>query len=103
VVILSNIILTRDDLEDDECLEETLQDVRKLALTYGPLVLIEGSEGITVDKSQKVIVIRYKDMEHTNVAAAKLNGSILGGAKIYARIEKISERNSERLYDCSFR
>jgi RNA-binding proteins (RRM domain) len=96
VVILSNI-LTRDDLEDDECLEETLQDVRKLALTYGPLVK-EGSEGITVDKSQKVIVIRYKDMEHTIVAAAKLNGSILGGAKIYARIEKISERNSERLY-----
>jgi selenocysteine insertion sequence-binding protein 2 len=95
VLTLFNI-LTQEDLDDDECLEETLQDIRQVALAYGPLV--EGTEGIRVDRTQNVINIKYKDIEHTIVAAAKLNGSVLGGIQICAKIERLVESDNSPLY-----
>eukprot|EP00557_Chaetoceros_sp_GSL56_P013725 CAMPEP_0176482192 /NCGR_PEP_ID=MMETSP0200_2-20121128/3242_1 /TAXON_ID=947934 /ORGANISM="Chaetoceros sp., Strain GSL56" /LENGTH=907 /DNA_ID=CAMNT_0017878487 /DNA_START=396 /DNA_END=3119 /DNA_ORIENTATION=- len=89
-------ILTPDDLDDEDCLEETLQDIRKVASTYGHLA--EGDDGIMVDKTQKLIMITYADVEHSTIAAAKLNGSILGGIQIHARIESNIESNPKSVY-----
>lgn len=76
-VVLSNV-LTEDDLEDNECLEETLNDIKALASDFGPLQS-EG-ESISVNEITNEIFLHFQKLPDANSAVLKLNGSMFGGA-----------------------
>ena len=76
-LLLSNI-LSDDDLEDEDCFEETKKDVLALMKQFGivqKLIVEAKSILITFDDSNNDAVER---------AALKLNGSLFGGDKIIA-------------------
>ena len=76
-VVLGNV-LTEDDLEDNECLEETLNDIKALASSFGPLQS-EG-ESISVNEITNEIFLHFQKLSDANSAVSKLNGSMFGGA-----------------------
>lgn len=76
-VVLGNV-LTEDDLEDNECLEETLNDIKALASGFGPLQS-EG-ESISVNEITNEIFLHFQKLSDANSAVSKLNGSMFGGA-----------------------
>lgn len=94
-VILHNA-LTEDDLEDEDCLEESLNDIRQLASKYG---LVDNLEVLRVDQTAS-IRIRYNGAaEVAEFAAKNLNGSIIGGQICTATHEggdrSLSESNTK--------
>ena len=76
-VVLGNV-LTEDDLEDNECLEETLNDIKALASDFGPLQS-EG-ESSSVNEITNEIFLHFQKLSDANSAVSKLNGSMFGGA-----------------------
>ena len=82
VVVLGNI-LTEDDLEDEECMDESLDDIKTLATQYGDLT----GDGVQVDYTSQTVHITYKagsDVAFT--AADKLDGTVLGGQIMSAKV-----------------
>lgn len=77
-IILENV-LTQVDLEDEECLAETLNDVREIALRYGEV------SNITV-KGNGVKVTYTGGSSLAKIAIDDLNGLILGGNVIAASL-----------------
>jgi ribosomal protein L7Ae-like RNA K-turn-binding protein len=78
VVILENA-LTDDDLEDEDCLQESLQDLRELVERHGTVsdIQVEGT----------VVKVTYSDGPEVALQAAKeIDGLLLGGNAISARI-----------------
>jgi len=87
IVILSNA-LSQDDLDDEECLEETLEDIRQMASEYGPIRKINGTEhDIRIDARAAEIRIVYEIHSDATIAVNKMNGLVLGGAIISARLD----------------
>ena len=74
--VLLQDALTEDDLEDEECLDESLNDIRELAEKYGRLkdVQVEG---------RNVVLVYHGNVAST--AAAELSKTVLGGSKIAAK------------------
>ena len=79
--------LTEDDLEDEDCLQESLNDIESLAKSLGPL---SDTDGIKVDRY--TVVITYKgDLSVAKNAAAKLDGTVLGGNILQATVSSQPE------------
>jgi selenocysteine insertion sequence-binding protein 2 len=78
-IILQNL-LTDDDLEDEDCLEETKADVAELAGKFGCVTRIQ------VDLDERVVKIEYRTDDVSN-AVKQFNGMLVGGQTISARIE----------------
>ena len=79
VVILENA-LTDDDLDDEDCLQESLQDLRALVENHGTVsdIQVEGT----------VVKVTYSDGPEVALQAAKkIDGISLGGISISARID----------------
>ena len=80
-VYLRNI-LTDDDLADEECLEESLNDLRELAVKYGEVlsldVIRDGEDGILK------VVYGGNDVEN---AVENFNGMVIGGHVVSATID----------------
>jgi selenocysteine insertion sequence-binding protein 2 len=79
VVILENA-LTDDDLEDEDCLQESLQDLRELVERHGAVsdIQVEGT----------VVKVTFSDGPEVALQAAKeIDGLLLGGNTISARID----------------
>eukprot|EP00559_Dactyliosolen_fragilissimus_P009799 CAMPEP_0184873700 /NCGR_PEP_ID=MMETSP0580-20130426/41986_1 /TAXON_ID=1118495 /ORGANISM="Dactyliosolen fragilissimus" /LENGTH=635 /DNA_ID=CAMNT_0027376633 /DNA_START=1429 /DNA_END=3336 /DNA_ORIENTATION=- len=87
-LVLENI-LSEDDYEDSECLEETKEDIRKIAEMHGKVdnihIQVEGME------KGRVIILYVEEGDLTFRAAQDLDGKNIGGNKIIARC--ISESN----------
>jgi len=81
VVILSNV-LTEDDYEDEDCLGETLQDIRGIAEQHGSLNT--ENDAIIVDREKKQVLVEYQSISDAMNAVRKMNDFVLGGAKISA-------------------
>ncbi|CAJ1952584.1 unnamed protein product [Cylindrotheca closterium] len=83
-IVLENL-LTQDDFEDKECLQETLSDVKELIEKHGKVVGI-GAEG------DKVQVCFMGNDSAAHDAVFEMNGLVLGGGAVFACIERLDER-----------
>lgn len=90
IVELDNF-LTKDDLEDEDCMEETLNDVRELAGKHGEI-----DEVIADGNTVKVSFVG--DISVAENAVRELNGLRLGGMIVNARIVKQDEDRSSKDY-----
>jgi ribosomal protein L7Ae-like RNA K-turn-binding protein len=80
-VILENV-LTQDDFDDPDCLEESLSDIRTLVEKYGRVAHLE-AVGETV-------VVTYQGSRNVaDKAVHYLQGTLLGGLVIAAKLETI--------------
>lgn len=87
-VLLQNI-LADDDIEDEECMEESIEDVRELASRYGKVL------SVTFDPNDLTRVVRIEfegGSEVASFAAEKFNNMVLGGQTI-AAIALASEKD----------
>eukprot|EP00980_Cylindrotheca_fusiformis_P010088 scaffold2243_cov122-Cylindrotheca_fusiformis.AAC.4 len=81
-IYLENV-LTEDDFCDQECLEESLGDIRKIASKYGN---IAGIEAIREGNSAVVKVLYGEGLAATKTAVNELNGMVVGGMVISASL-----------------
>lgn len=74
--------LTEDDLEDDECLEESVNDIRLLAEKYGVV------EDIRVEKepSIRLVLVYHGGVSVAQKAAQELGKLVIGGASVTATV-----------------
>jgi len=80
-VILENA-LTEDDLDDEECLQESVNDIRALAEKYGSVVDLQVERG-----PPALLYVRYKgDETLARAAADELGKAVIGGITISARL-----------------
>lgn len=85
-VILRNL-LTEDDLEDAECLEETKSDVAELAKQFGPVSRVD------VEVEPKIVKLQYKaDLGVVTTAVQQLDGMIIGGQRVYASLVGVDKQ-----------
>lgn len=77
-VVLTNV-LTEDDLEDEDCLEESLRDLRKLAGQYGTV------KDLKSKKQEGGIVIVEYEGDGAQAAASSMHGQVIGGQTIQAK------------------
>jgi len=80
-IILENI-LTEDDFDDNDCLNETLNDIKELCLQYGSV------SAVTV-KGSAVKVTFAEDKSVIKNATSQLNGTIVGGNIIKASMIEV--------------
>ena len=81
-VVLQHI-LTKDDFEDEECLEESMADVKELASQYGKVL------GATyeINEAASVVEIKYDGGKQVaEYAASKFNGMVIGGQVVVATV-----------------
>jgi selenocysteine insertion sequence-binding protein 2 len=79
VVILENA-LTEDDLDDEDCLEESLNDIRILASKFGQVDFIE------IEKEASPPRLRIAYSGDARNAIAELNKLVIGGQQVVAKI-----------------
>ena len=88
-VILENV-LTEDDLEDDDCLEESLDDIRRMAEQYGAV------GDVQANKETRSVVVSFEatgsSSDAAKRAAENLGKTIIGGSTIVARLQEAEER-----------
>jgi ribosomal protein L7Ae-like RNA K-turn-binding protein len=93
LVYLHNL-LTEDDMEDGDCMEESLSDARELAMQFGEVVSIDviRGTGSAKDSQPGVIALRYKGPRTVGeVAANGFNGMVIGGQTVSAVFQPRSE------------
>lgn len=88
-VMLQNV-LTEDDLEDEDCLVESLDDLRELARRFG------GVKAIDIERSDDnktgVIKVSYSNLSEAKAAEKGFDGMIIGGETVSATLEAGSDR-----------
>ncbi|GAX24823.1 hypothetical protein FisN_6Hh408 [Fistulifera solaris] len=80
--------LTDDDLEDDECLEESVHDIRVLATSYGPL------ESLRVEKEEsppRVVLVYTGNLHDVKRIVVQLNQVTLSGNQLLAKVLRDNE------------
>jgi ribosomal protein L7Ae-like RNA K-turn-binding protein len=78
-VVLCNL-LTEDDIEDDECLEESLDDVKELASRYGNVKGIEANK--TESAASSTVTITYSTVAEAEAATLGFESMLIGGQKV---------------------
>ncbi|KAL3929841.1 MAG: hypothetical protein SGBAC_012032 [Bacillariaceae sp.] len=82
-IVLENL-LTQDDFDDKECLDETLRDVKELIEKHGKVLDIS-AEG------DKVQIFFMGNISAAQEAVGEMHGLVLGGDAVFARIEGLGE------------
>jgi len=77
VVRLENLI-TDDDIEDEECMEETQSDIKLLAEKFGKV------KSIRISNTSRTLFVEYDSGTDVITAASNLDGHVLGGQQIQA-------------------
>ena len=90
-IVLSNV-LNEDDFEDEDCLNESLDDIRTLAEQCGVIGSIRAE--LTGEDKGKVYVSYPDGHEIAKKAAQKINGMVIGGLIISASLVVASTNNS---------
>jgi len=80
IVWIENL-LSEDDFEDEECLEESKRDIEKLVARFGKVIQLDLSlEGATKGR----VSVCYDNESSTVAAVSDLNGLVVGGLIITA-------------------
>jgi ribosomal protein L7Ae-like RNA K-turn-binding protein len=91
IVVLENV-LTKDDMEDEDCMEETLTDIRELGGRYGTINALEVAGTVI-----KIFFNGSPSVAHN--CAAALHGMTLAGAPVIARVySDLDESATDTLY-----
>ncbi|KAL3799535.1 hypothetical protein HJC23_008662 [Cyclotella cryptica] len=77
-IVLHNI-LTQDDYEDVDALNESVEDISSLARQYGKLI---GARASTAGFDKGNIYVSYTDDKVAEKAAQQMNGLVVGGTQI---------------------
>ena len=82
-------LLTKEDLEDNDCMEESLDDVRKLALNFGKVASVspfKTDDSIAKEPTNAYVRIEFEGNDPSIVAKAiaGFNGMVIGGQIISA-------------------
>ena len=88
-------IITEDDMEDKDCMEESLSDVEQLASTYGKVmsICLCKAEGVSSNDPAKAYVRIQFAGDSTSVVAKAfegLNGMVIGGQIISASLSGLT-------------
>lgn len=79
-------ILTEDDMEDNECLEETIEDIREVVSEYGTV------SDISAEKAEARVVVTYVGGIHVaQHAATELGKKVIGGVQVRATVDHRSQ------------
>mmetsp|Transcript_27900 Transcript_27900/g.42916 ORF Transcript_27900/g.42916 Transcript_27900/m.42916 type:complete len:438 (+) Transcript_27900:141-1454(+) len=81
VVKLTNV-LTEDDREDADCLDESLQDLLVMAQTYGSVLDIKAE---WKNDDEGVVKMHFAEVKLAEQAAKGFHGMVLGGQPIQAK------------------
>ncbi|KAL7455359.1 hypothetical protein ACHAWC_006896 [Mediolabrus comicus] len=83
-IIIFHNILSSDDYEDEDALEESIEDIKGIASQYGQVVSAYGDTSSLggEDCSRGNVYVAYDTSDIATFAAQKLNGMLLGGVKI---------------------
>lgn len=91
VVVLENL-LTDDDLEDEDCMEETLGDIRELAERYGAVD--------TLEVSGSLVKVTYDGPPSiAKKASEAMNGMKLAGSSVIATVQESRSANEIHLHN----
>lgn len=74
--------LTKDDLEDEDCLEETVQDIKSLAEKFGTVVQLR----VEREPAPRLIVEYRGSASVAQHAANELGKMVVGGSNISAKV-----------------
>lgn len=89
-VILDGI-LEDDDLEDEECLEETVGDIRRVAEEFGIL------KSIVAEKDQSRVILLYEGgLQVAKSAAVELGKKVIGGKLLCAKVQNAEQWSGKR-------
>jgi len=81
VTIVFHKILSDDDYEDDDALQESIEDIKGLAQQYGQVDNVKAA--ILSDSDKGNVYISYEQSEAAEKALQQLNGIVVGGSKIH--------------------
>jgi selenocysteine insertion sequence-binding protein 2 len=91
MVVLENV-LTEDDMEDEDCMEETLGDIRELAERHGTIDTLAVAGTV-------VKLIFNGSISVAQACATAMNGMTLAGVTVIARVQADSgEASSDSIY-----
>jgi len=79
IVSLENI-LNEDDLNDKDCLSETMDDIQNIASEFGAI------KAITVDEHEYRVFVEFDGPNVAELAAEKLNGRLLSGETLTTKL-----------------
>ncbi|KAL7468757.1 hypothetical protein ACHAXS_008986 [Conticribra weissflogii] len=90
-VVFHNI-LCDDDYGDEEALEESIEDIKGLAMQYGP---VSNARADFTGSEKGNIYVSFNNLDAARKAVAQLNGMVVGGSKIVVSLHDASLRNNE--------
>ncbi|KAL7497998.1 hypothetical protein ACHAWT_008506 [Skeletonema menzelii] len=79
-------ILSSDDYEDEDALEESIEDIKSIAGQYGHVANARGDDAGNV-------YVTYDSRDVASFAAQKLDGMLLGGVPITVSVDSIKVTN----------
>jgi ribosomal protein L7Ae-like RNA K-turn-binding protein len=85
-IMLDNV-LTQDDFDDDDCLQESIADVKKLAATYGEIT------NIRADGNSLILSYRSDGKDPQEISTA-LGKTVIGGSTVSARVIRSTSQTS---------
>jgi len=80
IVVLENI-LSKEDIEDEECLKESLEDIQSIASSLGIL------EDMQVGKLNQIL-LTYRGERGSQSAVRYFNGTVIGGQVVTAHLKQ---------------
>ena len=86
-------ILTQDDFEDEGCMEESLVDIQMLASQYGDIC----KDAVSVNYDTQEVRVQYSGgIDVASSAALKLNGLVIGGQTILAKVDSHNSNTTDK-------
>lgn len=85
-------ILCDDDYDDDEALEESIEDIKGLAMQYGP---VSDATGVVTGSEKGNIYVTFNELDAARKAIEELNGMVVGGSKITVSLHDACLQNSK--------
>ena len=89
--ILLRNVLTEDDLEDDECLEECMNDLRELAQQYGTVQNVCLDAVTSATDGDNVVRIVFSTADEAKGAKSGFDGMVVGGLTVSAMLPSHSD------------
>lgn len=82
--LVLNNVLNDDDFEDEDCLHESMEDIKNLAIKYGRIRNVDAA--VSGEHKGRVTVSYLDGLEVARRAAQELNGMLVGGIAILASV-----------------
>lgn len=88
VVSLRNVV-TADDLEDDDCLEESLSDIKELAQRFGTVktVALDKTAHDATEVHDRCVQIYFSTVNDALACVSGFNGTVIGGLTVSASMQ----------------